>query len=732
MDRMSMALSPITSSLRELASEPIELIDDKFIDVLELEKTELSNALVLENQNDFEGAMSKYIFLFERGTSKSQNQFLAMLVERGGAEHAYNYCMKQCSENSIPLGVRVCLGIMYFHGLGVPQDYHKARELLMLAANEGNAIALTNLGEIYLKGHGVRTNYQQALTYFKNAANQGNAIASLKCGEIYHQGLGVKPNPSKAMEYVEDAVNGGIDTARGYLEILQKQVDELREAKELASEGNDFFQQMNYGQAYDCFKLASEKGNVTASLRLWEMYRNGICVDQDDVRAHEYLMLAAKGDWSTLMPLNVNPIALTMMGSVYLKGDGVAEDYRLARMCFEAAAEQGNTFAAIKWAEMNLYALGGPLQLSEVSDCCLAVLKSGNDIAIRQLENLLQDYFEMVIALGNASELCKASEVFRLSEDLDKAYACSELAAEKGSVLALFHLGEMNYKAVGVSQNYEKAMAYFLKMVTQKSELEWGDLSRTDFNNGIFYISDMYIFGLGVKQDYEVARKFLVIAANEGDLLASTRLGMMHLMGLGGDRDIYSARFYFEKAKSSKDGIALNYLGMMDCNAQNYFSARLHFESSAAKGNDIALINLGIMNFNGLGVPRDYAQAFRFFKQAADNGIDEALNRLGAFYFVGRSLGVEKDLDNAFDLFKQAADKGNANAMDNVGNMYLWGTGVQKDSSKAEEYFRKADECRKEEGEMFKSSEPLLSIDSLMHMPLNGNRSYQLDNLWFH
>ena len=72
------------------------------------------------------------------------------------------------------------LAIMYSNGRGVSQDYFKAAEWYLKAANNGSAMAQFNIGQHYLHGsNGLPKNRVQALNWLKKAANNGHAQAKL-------------------------------------------------------------------------------------------------------------------------------------------------------------------------------------------------------------------------------------------------------------------------------------------------------------------------------------------------------------------------------------------------------------------------------------------------------------------------------------------------------------------------------------------------------------------------
>ncbi|WP_242522711.1 tetratricopeptide repeat protein [Candidatus Methylacidiphilum infernorum] len=69
------------------------------------------------------------------------------------------------------------LGIAYWYGTGVPQDYMLAVYWYRKAAEQGNALAQWTLGNAYRDGKGVPQDYVQAVYWLRKAAEQGNADA---------------------------------------------------------------------------------------------------------------------------------------------------------------------------------------------------------------------------------------------------------------------------------------------------------------------------------------------------------------------------------------------------------------------------------------------------------------------------------------------------------------------------------------------------------------------------
>ena len=71
------------------------------------------------------------------------------------------------------------LGVLYFEGKDVPQDYIEAAKWYGAAADQGDKQAQFNLGLMFYRGIGLPLNYEYAYQLFELAANQGDERAQL-------------------------------------------------------------------------------------------------------------------------------------------------------------------------------------------------------------------------------------------------------------------------------------------------------------------------------------------------------------------------------------------------------------------------------------------------------------------------------------------------------------------------------------------------------------------------
>jgi len=108
----------------------------------------------------------------------------------------------------------------------------------------------------------------------------------------------------------------------------------------------------------------------------------------------------------------------------------------------------------------------------------------------------------------------------------------------------------------------------------------------------------------------------------------------------------------------------------------------------AEQGNPIAQYNLGHMYANGRGVPRNDAEAERWYRLAAYQGHADAQYSLGLMYQLG--YGVPEEDAEAERWYRLAADQGHADAQYSLGTLYAGGEGVPEDHVLAYMWFNLA------------------------------------------
>lgn len=160
-----------------------------------------------------------------------------------------------------------------------------------------------------------------------------------------------------------------------------------------------------------------------------------------------------------------------------------------------------------------------------------------------------------------------------------------------------------------------------------------------------------------IKRDPELAARLFRLAAERGHPQAKWEFAEMQVQGLGVAKDVSAARVLLRDAMAAGEAPAMNILGYM---------AR-----------------------DGIGAPRDDAEAVRLFKQAAELRHSWGLANLGRMYWQGRG-GLATDRTEAVRLWRKSV------AYDNpVGQFYLaealeTGEGTERNTKEALEYYGRA------------------------------------------
>ncbi|CAK0767743.1 Sel1 repeat family protein [Gammaproteobacteria bacterium] len=102
------------------------------------------------------GPFEQGVVAFQQGNYMTAFRFWNHLAKQGDALSQYN------------------LGVMFYEGYGVPQDYADAAKWFRKAAAQGNSDAQRNLGVMYYEGNGVPKDNVRAHMWFNLSAINGN------------------------------------------------------------------------------------------------------------------------------------------------------------------------------------------------------------------------------------------------------------------------------------------------------------------------------------------------------------------------------------------------------------------------------------------------------------------------------------------------------------------------------------------------------------------------------
>jgi hypothetical protein len=218
-----------------------------------------------------------------------------------------------------------------------------------------------------------------------------------------------------------------------------------------------------------------------------------------------------------------------------------------------------------------------------------------------------------------------------------------------------------------VPQNYLKAVENFEKAV------KFGD------EEGAYWLSHCYYFGLGVLQDIKKGDELLYKAASDGCVKANIKIALRFAYGryeyLGDmeyrswENDIQKACQYVE-CMALKDNSVAQYIMSLDerLSADERYQWLLR---AADGGYPKACFDIGL----DYGSKGDYKKSFKYFEK---NGL-WASGLLAAYYYWG--LGVEKDLRKAKQYSKWDKHYGGTINFVNDSLSYFYNDIIKRDTS---------------------------------------------------
>lgn len=207
---------------------------------------------------------------------------------------------------------------------------------LQNAARGGDSTAQLYLGRLFDEGTQVPQDFSLARQWYEQAASAGLAAAQNKLGRLLGAGLGGPADLPRAFELVKQAAGDG--TAAHLYDLAQMYENGAGTAQDMA-------------RAASLYEQAAGLGHMDAAVSLGVLYQNGTGVTQDYTRARALYEPAAAAGHSR---------AQNNLGLLYTRGSGVAQDYDKAAALFQAAAHSGLSTAMTNLSVMYENGFGLP------------------------------------------------------------------------------------------------------------------------------------------------------------------------------------------------------------------------------------------------------------------------------------------------------------------------------------------------------------------------------------
>lgn len=185
-------------------------------------------------------------------------------------------------------------------GAGVPEDDAKAVRYFTLAADQGLAIAQSNLGTMYAKGTGTPKNDREAVRWFGLAAAQNSPEGQNNWGFMLAHGRGTAQDDREAVRLYRLADQQELAAASYNLGAM------IRQSRGTQSDDRRAM--------FEAYQRAAEGGVVQAQYALGFAYRHGEGIEEDYGEAYRWFTAAARSG---------NEDALAAVGNAHANGEGV-------------------------------------------------------------------------------------------------------------------------------------------------------------------------------------------------------------------------------------------------------------------------------------------------------------------------------------------------------------------------------------------------------------------------
>ena len=143
-------------------------------------------------------------------------------------------------------------------------------------------------------------------------------------------------------------------------------------------------------------------------------------------------------------------------------------------------------------------------------------------------------------------------------------------------------------------------------------------------------VAARFAAGQGVERDLSQALQWYTRAAAQGSAVAQYRLAAFYERGWGAPADLERARVWYARAAEQGNVKAIHNLGVLTAagGKGDLAAAAGWFAKAAEFGLPDSQINLAILYQNGLGLPKDLVQAYKWLAIAARAGDRDALARI--------------------------------------------------------------------------------------------------------
>ena len=198
------------------------------------------------------------------------------------------------------------------------------------------------------------------------------------------------------------------------------------------------------------------------------------------------------------------------------------------------------------------------------------------------------------------------------------AYITTLIRLVKRLVAAVVLLSVLSATAAA---DFDDGEAAFARGNYVEAHREWLPLAVAGDSRAQWGVAHLYLLGLGVAQDVDLAAKWAKKSAEHGYVEGMSLLASLYQRGVGVPQDIQKAMEWRKKAAQTGDALAQYNLALVYLRGRNVpkdIEKALELLRVAADQNfQAAMFNLGVLYFKGTDVTQNFIRSYMWFELAA-------------------------------------------------------------------------------------------------------------------
>lgn len=417
----------------------------------------------------------------------------------------------------------------FLYGSGdIEQDFAEAYRLFMEEVEEGNVLAMYDLGRMFMDGLGMEIDVPATQEWYKKALDafleietkKSSPYVQYRIGKMYNAGLGTAQDYLEAADWFHMAAKKNYKYAQYSLAGLYYQ-----------GYGVD----QSYEKAFDLYGKSARQNNPYAAYELAKMYRDGLGTEKKQDKANQHFESAFTG-FVALEADSHDDKLQYRLGQMLYTGTGTEQDITAATEYFEKSAKTGNVNAQYMLGKIYLESSAGDESIEKAISWLTRAAENGNSLALYALGKLYRDgnhvnkdiqkaitYFTQSAEKQNQYAAYALGKLYLSGEDMPRdvnvAIKWFTLSAELGNQFAQYSLAKLYLGGDEIPEDIPKALELLKKSALQNNQ------------HAQYKLGKLYLTGDKVPKDIRTAIRWLTSSAEQGNQYAQYTLGKLFLMG---------------------------------------------------------------------------------------------------------------------------------------------------------------------------------------------------------